>query len=79
MKRFVAHPLARYPGPFLGRCTSLYAAYHAWNGTLHTDMYRCHQKYGPIVRYGPSRLLINTNIAVKRRLMDGDVAITAAN
>ncbi|KAI8628149.1 cytochrome P450 [Xylariaceae sp. FL1651] len=65
LKQFVFHPLAKYPGPFLGRCTELYAAYYAWKGTLHTDMYRCHQKYGPIVRYSPNRLLIDTNIAVK--------------
>ncbi|KAK2051615.1 putative cytochrome P450, partial [Colletotrichum caudatum] len=46
VKQLVWHPLAAYPGPLLGRCTNLYAAYHAWKGTLHVDMYRCHQKYG---------------------------------
>ncbi|KAI0873979.1 cytochrome P450 [Hypoxylon argillaceum] len=45
LKQFVFHPLAKYPGPFLGRCTDLYAGYHAWRGTIHIDMYRCHQKY----------------------------------
>lgn len=45
-KQLVLHPLARYPGPPLARLTNLYAAYHAWRGSLHTDMYRCHQKYG---------------------------------
>ncbi|KAF7541484.1 hypothetical protein G7054_g568 [Neopestalotiopsis clavispora] len=65
VQRLILHPLAKYPGPLLGRCTTLYAAYHAWNGSLHTDMYRCHQKYGPVVRYSPSRLLINTNTAMK--------------
>ncbi|KAH7051097.1 cytochrome P450 [Macrophomina phaseolina] len=39
------HPLRVYPGPLLGRCTNLYAAYHAWKGDLHLDMYRCHEKY----------------------------------
>ncbi|KAF9873690.1 hypothetical protein CkaCkLH20_08800 [Colletotrichum karsti] len=57
--------MAAYPGPLLGRCTNLYAAYHAWRGTLHIDMYRCHQKYGPIVRYSPSRLLINSSTAAR--------------
>ncbi|EUC26773.1 hypothetical protein COCCADRAFT_42247 [Bipolaris zeicola 26-R-13] len=42
---FVLHPLAKYPGPFLGRCTNLYAAYKAWRGTLHIDIYECHLKY----------------------------------
>ncbi|KAM0256416.1 hypothetical protein ACHAPA_012171 [Fusarium lateritium] len=29
-------------------------------------MYQCHKKYGPVVRYGPSRLLIDTNTAAKQ-------------
>ncbi|TLD04774.1 uncharacterized protein PgNI_09074, partial [Pyricularia grisea] len=49
-----SHPLAQYPGPLLARFTNLYAAYHAWRGTLHTDIYRCHQKYGKI--WAPERL-----------------------
>ncbi|KAF6832074.1 benzoate 4-monooxygenase cytochrome p450 [Colletotrichum musicola] len=65
VKQLVWHPLAAYPGPLLGRCTNLYAAYHAWRGTLHVDMYRCHQKYGPVVRYSPSRLLINSSTAAR--------------
>ncbi|OHW97898.1 benzoate 4-monooxygenase cytochrome p450 [Colletotrichum incanum] len=81
VKQLVWHPLAAYPGPLLGRCTNLYAAYHAWKGTLHIDMYRCHQKYGdssrkskvtftlrPIVRYSPSRLLINSSTAARGNL-----------
>ncbi|WQF89200.1 Putative cytochrome P450, phosphopantetheine binding ACP domain, beta-ketoacyl synthase, thiolase [Colletotrichum destructivum] len=64
-RQLVFHPLAAYPGPFLAKCTDLYAAWHAWRGTLHLDMYRCHKKYGPVVRYAPGRLLINSNTAVK--------------
>ncbi|GAP87074.1 putative benzoate 4-monooxygenase cytochrome P450 [Rosellinia necatrix] len=63
LKQCVFHPLAKYPGPFLGRWTDLYAGYHAWRGSLHTDIYRCHQKYGQYVRYSPNRLLIDTNVA----------------
>ncbi|TDZ20879.1 FAD-linked oxidoreductase apf9 [Colletotrichum orbiculare MAFF 240422] len=65
LKQLVWHPLAAYPGPWLGRCTDLYAAYHAWRGTLHVDMLRCHEKYGPVVRYCPSRLLFNSNSAAR--------------
>ncbi|OBR08002.1 Fatty acid synthase subunit alpha reductase [Colletotrichum higginsianum IMI 349063] len=65
IRQLVFHPLAAYPGPFLAKCTDLYAAWHAWRGTLHLDMYRCHKKYGPVVRYAPGRLLINSNTAAK--------------
>lgn len=44
--RFFLHPLAKYPGPFLGRLTTAYAAYHAWKGDIHLDIQRCHVKYG---------------------------------
>jgi len=54
------HPLAAYPGPFWARLTNLYAAYHAWKGDLHVDMWRCHQLYGDYIRYGPDRLIFNT-------------------
>ncbi|KAI8630111.1 cytochrome P450 [Xylariaceae sp. FL1651] len=58
--RAVFHPLATFPGPLLAKFTNLYAAYHAWKGDIHLDMWRCHQKYGDRVRYGPNRVLINT-------------------
>ncbi|KAH8724220.1 cytochrome P450 [Phaeosphaeriaceae sp. PMI808] len=54
------HPLSSYPGPFLAKFTDLYAAYHGWKGDIHLDIYRCHQKYGKHVRYGPNKLLLNT-------------------
>jgi hypothetical protein len=40
------HPLAKYPGPWIARFTNAYAAYHAWKGDIHLDMWQCHQKYG---------------------------------
>ncbi|KAF2158801.1 hypothetical protein M409DRAFT_71434 [Zasmidium cellare ATCC 36951] len=54
------HALSMYDGPFLAKFTTLYSAYHAWKGDIHTDIYRCHQKYGDYVRYAPNRLAINT-------------------
>ncbi|KAI0421807.1 cytochrome P450 [Xylaria grammica] len=57
--RAVFHPLAKYPGPFLAKFTGLYAAWHAWKGDIHLDMWRCHLKYGDRVRYGPNRILLN--------------------
>jgi hypothetical protein len=64
IKQLFFHPLASYPGPFLGRVTSLYAAYHAWRGTLHIDMYRCHQKYG---NYDKSPMLSRPVLTVSKQ------------
>lgn len=59
--RLFFHPLSKYPGPLLGRLTRLYGAYHSLYGDGHIDMHRCHLKYGPIVRYGPNKILFNTS------------------
>ncbi|OAP62566.1 hypothetical protein AYL99_01793 [Fonsecaea erecta] len=59
------HPLAKYPGPFLAKFTSFYAAYHGWMGDIHLDIWRCHQRYGDHVRYGPNKLLFCTAEALK--------------
>lgn len=40
------HPLAKYPGPFWARISSLYASYHFYRGDLHHNIDRCHEKYG---------------------------------
>lgn len=61
------HPYAKYPGPFLAKITELYAAYHAWRGDIHIDMWRCHQKYGEKVRYAPNRLNVNTVSALRSK------------
>ena len=44
--RLYFHPLAKYPGPFLARCTSWYGAYQSYTGNIHLDVQRCHEKYG---------------------------------
>ncbi|SPO03128.1 related to cytochrome P450 CYP3/CYP5/CYP6/CYP9 subfamilies [Cephalotrichum gorgonifer] len=58
--RLTLHPYAKYPGPFLGKVTSLYGAYHAFFGNIHLDVERCHQQYGKFVRYSPNGLLVNS-------------------
>ncbi|OCL05749.1 cytochrome P450 [Glonium stellatum] len=63
--RLTLHPLAKYPGPFLAKITDCYLAYHAWKGDRHLEYWRCHEKYGKLVRVGPNNLSINSNTALK--------------
>ena len=63
--RLTIHPLAKYPGPLLGRITGWYSVYKAWTGERHLDFYNLHQQYGPIVRYGPNNLSFNSNVALQ--------------
>lgn len=59
------HPLAKYPGPFLGRLTQWYDVYHAYRGDKHVLFYRLHQQYGSVVRFSPNTLSINNPAALK--------------
>ncbi|KAG9239855.1 cytochrome P450 [Calycina marina] len=63
--RVTFHPLAKYPGPFLAKITDWYSVYHAWKGERHLEFYRCHEVYGPVFRFGPNGLSINSNTALK--------------
>jgi hypothetical protein len=63
--RLYFHPLAKYPGPFLAKITSLYSAYHGYIRDIHIDVQACHEKYGDFVRYGPNKLLVNTTSGVQ--------------
>lgn len=63
--RIFLHPLAKYPGPLLAKITDLYQTYHALKGDRHLEFYRIHEKYGPIVRFGPNSLSFNSNTALK--------------
>ncbi|KAI9052021.1 hypothetical protein LZ554_004275 [Drepanopeziza brunnea f. sp. 'monogermtubi'] len=58
--RLTLHPLAKYPGPFLAKICDVDNFYHAWRGDRHTNFFYCHEKYGPVYRYGPNRLSFNT-------------------
>ncbi|KAH3956542.1 hypothetical protein HBI56_235830 [Parastagonospora nodorum] len=71
VRRLYWHPLSKYPGPLLARLTDLYAAYHAWKGDIHIDMWRQHERYGPIIRYSPNKLNFNTAEALKEIYITG--------
>ncbi|TKA72850.1 hypothetical protein B0A55_07699 [Friedmanniomyces simplex] len=59
------HPLAKYPGPQLGRLSQWYDVYHAYKGDKHVLFHRLHQKYGPVVRFSPNTVSINDPAALK--------------
>lgn len=59
----VRSPLKNYPGPLLAKLTDWYRVYHALDA--HTLQLRLHQKYGPVVRYGPNCLSLSDPKLVK--------------
>ncbi|KAK7188536.1 fatty acid synthase alpha subunit reductase [Paraphaeosphaeria sporulosa] len=58
--RVYFHAFAHVPGPILAKLTNAYSAYHAAKGDTHVMIQRLHEQYGPVVRYGPDRILFNS-------------------
>ncbi|KAI1340804.1 cytochrome P450 [Xylariaceae sp. FL0016] len=58
--RLTLDPLRNYPGPIIAKFTDGYAGYHASNKCLHLATFFDHEKYGPIYRQGPNRLVFNS-------------------
>ncbi|OTA81849.1 hypothetical protein M434DRAFT_37375 [Hypoxylon sp. CO27-5] len=54
-----------YPGPLLAKLTNCYTGFFAVKRDLHTEIWRNHQKYGPVVRIGPDRLVFNSTTALR--------------
>ncbi|KAI0169620.1 cytochrome P450 [Hypoxylon sp. FL1284] len=50
------HPLAKFPGPLLGRASLLFRFLHTSKGKFHVAVTEAHRKYGPIVRVAPNEL-----------------------
>lgn len=57
-------PLRHFKGPIIARFTDAYAGYHAVRRRLHLQTYSDLQKYGPVYRQGPNRLVFNTVTAL---------------
>ncbi|KAI1367470.1 cytochrome P450 [Xylaria arbuscula] len=57
-------PLNQYPGPFLARYTNAYGGYYAIKKCLHLPTYQNFQRYGPVIRQAPNRLVFNTVTAL---------------
>ncbi|KAI1413413.1 cytochrome P450 [Hypoxylon sp. FL1857] len=58
--RLTFHPLRRYPGPLLGRVSDAYGGYLAFTRSDHLAIYQQHQRYSPVIRTAPNRLVFNT-------------------
>jgi hypothetical protein len=51
------HPLAKYPGPFLGKISSFWPVYGLHKGRWPMIVKGFHDQYGPIVRTMPNELV----------------------
>ncbi|KAI0914297.1 cytochrome P450 [Ustulina deusta] len=63
--RLYFHPLSRYPGPLIAKLSDFYGAYHASKTTLHVRTLQDHEKFGPVIRQGPNKLVFNSVDALK--------------
>ncbi|KXH33844.1 benzoate 4-monooxygenase cytochrome P450 [Colletotrichum simmondsii] len=71
--RGLFHRLRRFPGPFLAKFTNLYVTLKIWNRMhLHEDVRKLHEKYGDVVRIGPTELSINKPGAIDAVFLDTD-------
>lgn len=59
------HPLAKYPGPFLASLTDLWQVHQFMTLKQPYNLTKLHEKYGSIVRYGPDKLSITDEEAIK--------------
>ncbi|KAI1100655.1 cytochrome P450 [Jackrogersella minutella] len=63
--RHLTSPLRSVPGPFLARFTNLWYFWKLTPGSFEVTNQELHEKYGPIVRYGPNRYSFDDPTAVK--------------
>lgn len=60
-----AHPLSKYPGPWLATISNAYGGLYALMMRLHLATYRDHAQYGSVMRHGPNKLVFNTATALQ--------------
>ncbi|KAK8113576.1 cytochrome P450 [Apiospora sp. TS-2023a] len=63
------HPLSRYPGPALARFSDAYAGFYTFYGDLHLRTYLDLQRYGPVLRSGPNKLVFKSIEALQGNVM----------
>ncbi|KPI41872.1 Isotrichodermin C-15 hydroxylase [Cyphellophora attinorum] len=69
--RLTIHPLAKYPGPFLSKITSLPVYLQAITGDRHLIQLQEHRKYGSIVRIAPNQLSFSDPAALRTIYQSG--------
>ncbi|KAI1364842.1 cytochrome P450 [Xylaria arbuscula] len=62
--KFLAHPSRKFPGPLAAKLSNAYGAFYVAQSRMHLATYCDHQRYGPVVRLGPNRLVFNTSTAM---------------
>lgn len=66
--------LRAYPGPFIASLTDLWLLNTFWrNQPWRNTSKELHNKYGPIVRYGPNRLMFSSPSSIPIILSTSDV------
>jgi cytochrome P450 len=63
--RLYFHPLAKYPGPLIGRITDWFSVIHCLKSDRYLDFIDLHDRYGEVVRYGPNRLSFSSTDALQ--------------
>ncbi|KEF54633.1 uncharacterized protein A1O9_09075 [Exophiala aquamarina CBS 119918] len=63
-QRFI-HPLARYPGPFWASLTDIWQVLEFLSLKQPYRLTELHEKYGPVVRYGPDKISITHESSVQ--------------
>ena len=58
------HPLRKFPGPFWATQTHLWKAYQLFTHRMPERLLALHEKYGPVVRYGPNDLSFQSPAAI---------------
>ncbi|KAF2650009.1 cytochrome P450, partial [Lophiostoma macrostomum CBS 122681] len=65
------HPLAGYPGPLWASITDFWGAKAFWSGQHPYILTELHERYGPVVRFGPNRLSFTSQDAVNTIFVKG--------
>ncbi|KAF9885993.1 hypothetical protein FE257_012171 [Aspergillus nanangensis] len=72
--RLTLHPLARYPGPKLAACSSLYFLYYIWTGYFPQHCETLFRKYKTnVIRVAPGQVVFNDPRSLKDIIGRSDV------